>query len=50
MYGICANHLPGDSGQKMLLHSAESGSPSQQGLQLLASWAVTPQDAPSDQT
>jgi hypothetical protein len=40
--------LPGDPGQKMLMYSAEPGSPSQQALQLLASWASTPQDAPAD--
>jgi transcriptional regulator with XRE-family HTH domain len=40
--------LPGDPGQKMLVYSAEPGSPSQQALQLLASWASTPRDAPAD--
>ena len=40
--------LPGDPGQKMLVYSAEPASPSQQALQLLASWASTPQDAPAD--
>jgi MmyB-like transcription regulator ligand binding domain len=40
--------LPGDPGQKMLMYSAEPGSPSQQALQLLASWASTPRDAPAD--
>jgi hypothetical protein len=40
--------LPGDPGQKMLLYSAEPGSPSQQALQLLASWASTPQDETAD--
>jgi transcriptional regulator with XRE-family HTH domain len=42
--------LPGDSGQRMLAYSAEPGSPSQQALQLLASWASTPQDAPVDRS
>ncbi len=37
--------LPGDPGQRMLVYSAEPGSPSHQGLQLLASWASAPQDA-----
>ncbi len=40
--------LPGDPGQKMLVYSAEPGSPSHQGLQLLASWASTPEDEPAD--
>ncbi len=35
--------LPGDPGQKLLLYSAEPGSPSRQALDLLASWASTPQ-------
>lgn len=34
--------LPGDIGQKMLLYSAEPGSPSRERLDLLASWAATP--------
>ena len=37
--------LPGDPGQRMLVYSAEPGSPSYEGLQLLASWATSPQDA-----
>ena len=36
--------LPGDPGQRMLVYSAEPGSPSYEGLQLLASWALTPLD------
>ncbi len=39
--------LPGDPGQKVLAYSAEPGSPSQQALQLLASWAPTRQDEPA---
>jgi transcriptional regulator with XRE-family HTH domain len=34
--------LPGDTGQRILVYSAEPGSPSQQSLDLLASWATTP--------
>ena len=34
--------LPGDAGQRILVYSAEPGSPSQQALDLLASWATTP--------
>ncbi len=34
--------LPGDPGQKLLVYSAEPGSPSRQALDLLASWASTP--------
>jgi hypothetical protein len=41
--------LPGDPGQKLLAYSAEPGSPSDHALQLLASWASTPQDEPADQ-
>jgi len=33
--------LPGDPGQKMLLYSAEPGTPSRERLDLLASWAKT---------
>lgn len=40
--------LPGDPGQRMLVYSAEPGSPSYEGLQLLASWASTPQALPID--
>ncbi|MDQ3895901.1 MAG: helix-turn-helix transcriptional regulator [Actinomycetota bacterium] len=36
--------LPGDPGQKLLVYSAEPGSPSQHALQLLASWASTPRN------
>ncbi len=42
--------LPGDPGQKILVYSAEPGSPSHQALHLLASWASTPQDQPADRT
>jgi transcriptional regulator with XRE-family HTH domain len=37
--------LPGDPGQKLLVYSAEPGSPSRERLDLLASWATTPTDA-----
>jgi transcriptional regulator with XRE-family HTH domain len=40
--------LPGDAGQKVLVYSAEPGSPSEQALQLLASWASTPENEPAD--
>jgi hypothetical protein len=40
--------MPGDPGQRMLVYSADPGSPSHEGLQLLASWASTPQDAPTE--
>jgi transcriptional regulator with XRE-family HTH domain len=42
--------LPGDTGQKMLVYSAEPESPSREALQLLASWATTPYDEPVDQS
>ncbi len=41
--------LPGDPGQKILVNSAEPGSPSRQALDLLASWASTPPDEPAEQ-
>ncbi len=34
--------LPGDPGQKILVYSAEPGSPSRERLDVLASWASTP--------
>jgi transcriptional regulator with XRE-family HTH domain len=34
--------LPGDSGQRILVYTAEPGSPSQEALNLLASWSATP--------
>jgi len=40
-----ALELPGDPGQRILIYSAEPGSPSQQALDLLASWAKTPMSA-----
>ena len=41
--------LPGATGQRILVYSAEPGSPSQQALDLLASWANTPMSAPADE-
>ena len=38
--------LPGDPGQKVLMYSAEPASPSQEALDLLASWATTPEAGP----
>jgi PAS domain-containing protein len=37
-----AMELPGDSGQRILIYSAEPQSPAQQALDLLASWDTTP--------
>ena len=37
--------LTGDPGQRLTFYSAEPGSPSRERLDLLASWASTPQDA-----
>ena len=39
--------LPGDPGQRILIYSAEPGTPSQQALDLLASWAKTPMSLPA---
>jgi transcriptional regulator with XRE-family HTH domain len=41
--------LPGDTGQRILVYSAEPGSPSQQSLDLLASWATTPTSRRTDE-
>ena len=40
--GYEALDLPADSGQRMLVYTAEPGSPSHDAMQLLASWATTP--------
>ena len=37
-------HLPTDPDQRILVYAAEPGSPSQEALDLLASWAATPAD------
>ena len=39
-----AMELPGDSGQRILIYSAEPQSPAQQALDLLASWDTAPTD------
>ena len=44
-----ALELPGDSGQRILVYSAEPGSRSQQALDLLASWATTPLKLPANE-
>jgi hypothetical protein len=41
-----ALELPGDNGQRILVYTAEPGSPSEQSLKLLASWSATPQPTP----
>jgi transcriptional regulator with XRE-family HTH domain len=41
--------LPGDPGQKLLVYTAEPNSPSEERLNLLASWASTPQQPPVDE-
>ncbi len=45
-----ALELPGDSGQRILVYSAEPVSPSQQALDLLASWATTAAPRSRDET
>ena len=41
--------LPGDRGQSMLVYTAEPNSPSRERLDLLASWAATPQHLAADE-
>ena len=43
--GYEALDLPADGRQRMLVYTAEPGSPSHDAMQLLASWATTPADA-----
>jgi len=45
-----ALELSGDSGQRILVYSAEPGSPSQEALDLLASWATAPKAQRADET
>jgi transcriptional regulator with XRE-family HTH domain len=40
--------LPADAGHRVLVYSAEPGSPSHNALRLLASWASTPVTAPKE--
>jgi transcriptional regulator with XRE-family HTH domain len=42
-----ALELPGDNGQRILVYTAEPGSPSEQSLKLLASWSATLQPPPT---
>ena len=42
--------LPGDVGQRILVYSAEPGSPSQQALDLLVSWTTTSSRDRNDET
>ena len=44
-----ALELPGDGGQRILVYTAEPDSPSQEALNLLASWTATPDHAPVDE-
>ena len=44
-----ALELAGDTGQRILVYSAEPGSPSQDALDLLASWATTPTSPRADE-
>jgi len=37
-------HLPNDPDQRILVYAAEPGSPSQEAMNLLASWAATPDE------
>ncbi len=45
-----ALELPGDNGQRVLVYTAEPQSPSQQALNLLASWSATPSEPAVDAT
>ena len=44
-----ALELPGDGGQRILVYTAEPDSPSQEALNLLASWSATPDHAPVEE-
>lgn len=39
-----ALELPGDTGQRILVYTAEPNSPSHEALNLLASWSSTPSE------
>jgi transcriptional regulator with XRE-family HTH domain len=41
-------HLPNDPDQRILIYAAEPNSPSQEALDLLASWAATPSWTPAE--
>ena len=41
-----ALELPGDTGQRINVYTAEPGSPSAEAIRLLASWAATPRQVP----
>jgi transcriptional regulator with XRE-family HTH domain len=43
-----ALELPGDNGQRILVYTAEPGSPSQERLNLLASWSAAPTRSEAD--
>lgn len=45
--GYEALDLPGDTGQRVLIYTAEPASPSAEALALLASWATTPAATPT---
>ena len=45
-----ALELPGDNGQRVLVYTAEPQSPSQEALNLLASWSATPSESSVDVT
>jgi transcriptional regulator with XRE-family HTH domain len=42
-----ALELPADTGQRILVYTAEPGSPSQEALNLLASWTAAPAETPT---
>ena len=48
-FGFESLDLPGDPGQKLLVYTAEPNSPSEEALNLLASWASTPEQLPADE-
>ena len=44
-----AFELPADTGQTLIVYTAQPDSPAQEALNLLASWSITPDHVPADE-